>query len=104
MSDEPKYDAGDPAHVKRKKTRAQIKREGESEDIKQVLETQSGRNYVWKLLTSCGIYKSSFTGNSTTFFNEGKRSIGLEMLEDILATVPNAYAKMSAENNNKDKH
>tara|TARA_R100001377_G_C3192779_1_gene111300 strand:- start:2296 stop:2610 length:315 start_codon:yes stop_codon:yes gene_type:complete len=104
LENKTKYDAGDPAHVKRKKTRAQIKREGENEDIKQVLETQSGRNYIWKLLTSCGIYKSSFTGNSTTFFNEGKRSIGLEMLEDILKTVPNAYAKMSAENNNKDNH
>ena len=42
----------------------------------------------------CQLYSESFTGNSTTFYNEGKRSIGLELLQMLEDTDKTAYAKL----------
>lgn len=53
---------------------------------------------MWRYLGKCGLYKSSFTGNSTTFFNEGMRNIGLQMLADITEADADSYAKMAKEN------
>ena len=36
-----------------------------------------------RMLDATGINSNSFTGNSTTFFNEGKRQVGLELLSRI---------------------
>ena len=49
-------------------------------NLKEVLSTSAGRNVLWHILDNAGIYTSSFTGNSQTFFNEGRRSLGLYIL------------------------
>ena len=42
-----------------------------------VLSTELGRWFFCRLLDRTDILKQSFTGNSETFFNEGKRKVGL---------------------------
>lgn len=91
------YDAGDEGQVKKKKTKAQIHKEQDKEDLKEILLSPGGRRFLWKLLEECGVYKISFTGNSHTFFNEGKRQIGLRLIEDIFDASPNAYTEMRSE-------
>lgn len=66
------------------------------EDLSDVLRTTSGRRVVWTLLQHCGIYATSFTGNSGTFFNEGRRSVGLKLLRDT-QYHPELFLKMQAE-------
>lgn len=94
---EAEYDAGDEGQVKKKKTKTQIHKEQDIEDLKGILDSAGGRRFLWKLLEECGVYKISFTGNSHTFFNEGKRQIGLRLIEDIFDASPSAYTEMRSE-------
>ena len=92
-------DTGDQKQVKKRKTKAQIKRQQEQEWLKYILSTVGGRDFLWRLLTECGIYHASFTGEApTTFFNEGKRHIGLWSLDEIFKADLGAYALMMKEN------
>lgn len=97
------YDAGEETQVKQKKTKAQLNRERETESLRSILSSYDGRAFLWRLLEECGIYTSSFTGNSTTFFNEGKRHIGLWTLNEVMEVDPNAYHKMKVEAVERDK-
>lgn len=97
MSDNVTYDAGDEAQVSKKKTKAQLRREKELEELRQVLSSRAGRSVIWRILGWCGVYDSSFTGNSTTFFNEGKRKIGQLLIEELAAADKRVYAKMQLE-------
>ena len=77
-------DTGDVKDVKKKKTKAQLRRLKENEWLKDILSRPGGRDFIWRLLTQCGVYDTSFTGDAPhTFFNEGKRQIGLWVLTEI---------------------
>lgn len=70
------------------------------EDLRFVMSTNSGRRFVWDLLGETGLYQTSFTGNSETFFKEGKRQIGLLLLARITALAPEEYMAMIKEQQN----
>lgn len=67
------------------------------DDLVALLSTKSGRRFYWNLLCECGIFTESFTGNSTTFFNEGKRAVGLRLLADVNDFAPESYPLMLKE-------
>tara|TARA_R110000803_G_scaffold121808_1_gene189897 strand:+ start:606 stop:941 length:336 start_codon:yes stop_codon:yes gene_type:complete len=92
------YDAGSESHVAKKKTKVSLIKQQAEEDMKQMLSEAYGRRLLWRMLEKCGIYKTSFTGNSTTFFNEGRRAVGLDLLEDIIKVSPSSYTLMQSEN------
>lgn len=69
----------------------------EIEDLKFILKTEQGRRLLYRYLCECGVYRTSFTGNSTTFYNEGMRNIGLKLLADIEEAMPEAYLLMIKE-------
>lgn len=96
MSDGPE-NVGEETQVKERNKKYSLKREKELAEFKAILETYGGRSFVWRLLTQCGVFRTSFTGNSTTFFNEGKRQIGLWTLDEIYSADPNAFQKMQNE-------
>ena len=52
-------------------------RERDIEALNHVLSTELGRWFFCWIFDHTGILKRSFTGNSETFFNEGRRSVGL---------------------------
>jgi len=54
------------------------------EDYQKVfMRTAEGRRVLADLLAFTGIFELSFTGNSQTFFKEGKRAVGLKLLEAL---------------------
>ena len=59
------------------KTKQERIRERDIEALNHVLSTELGRWFFCRLLDRTDILKQSFTGNSETFFNEGKRKVGL---------------------------
>jgi hypothetical protein len=91
--------AADPATVKKREKTEKFLRDQEIADVKFLLSTQQGRRYIWKHMSNAGIYNTSFTGNSTTFFNEGKRDIGLKMLAEVMEASPESYVQMMKEAN-----
>lgn len=75
-------------------------RKRELHDIKTMMSEPMGRRFMWSLLGRAGVFLSCFTGNSTTFFNEGKREIGLQYMHMINEACPELYHVMVTEANN----
>lgn len=97
MNQEDNYDAGDVGQVKKRKTKAQLRRETEIAQLQELLNTKAGRAVLWRVLEKCGMYKESFTGNSTTFYNCGRQSIGYWLLTELVEADKRAYIKMQEE-------
>lgn len=87
----------DDSQVKEQGKKEKRIRSLELEDMRRILETDYGRRFVWRYLGIAGVFQSSFTGNSTTFFNEGRREIGLKLLADVTDAKPDAYVQMTLE-------
>lgn len=73
-------------------------REREVADLRNLMSTPSGRRFMWRLLDKAGIFKSSMTGNSQTFFLEGQRNIGLFLMAQVNEHCLDEYVLMLTEN------
>lgn len=87
----------DKEKLDRRETKSKVLRRRELEDVAAILATVEGRRFYWRVMQRCGIHKSSFTGNNTTFFNEGERNIGLFLLAELEEADPTAYVKSLTE-------
>lgn len=77
----------------------QRKRDQELEDIKWLVGHEAGRRIAARLIAEAGVYKTTFhTSGSVMAFNEGKRSLGLFLLDELLTASPNSYLKILKEN------
>jgi hypothetical protein len=72
-------------------------RRQEVEDLKWLMAHKQGRRFVQRLLEKAGVYRTSFTGNSETFFREGMRNIGLFVLSEVMEVTPEQFALMLKE-------
>jgi hypothetical protein len=79
------------------KKKSDRRRERELNDIRKVLSSSEGRRFCWRVLSESGLYKTSFTGNSQTFFLEGRRSLGLFLLNELMSANATAFASMQQE-------
>lgn len=77
--------------------RTRIASDLEAEDFKWLMSDKRGRRIVHRWLTKAGVWRSSFTGNSETFFREGQRNVGLMLLDQINSFCPERYAAMLKE-------
>lgn len=67
------------------------------EDFKWLMAHKQGRRLMWRWLDKCGVFRTSMTGNSHTFFNEGRRDIGLQLMHEVMELTPDAFAQMQKE-------
>ncbi len=52
-----------------------------SANIKELIKTSSGKEFVWAILETCGVYSSSYSNdNNLSSYLNGKRDVGLEVL------------------------
>jgi hypothetical protein len=85
--------------IKKMSSNEKLKINQDEADLKSVLSTLQGRRYIFKILSMSGIYKlSADNSGSWTYFNEGKRAVGLNLLSDIMAVSPEVYPQMLLEN------
>ena len=94
--------ASDPAQVKEAAQKVKYGREQELNDVRTILATREGLRFMWRYLTECGIFKTSMTGSSQTFFLEGRRDVGLRLLADVNEADPEAYFRMLSEDKKSD--
>lgn len=91
------FDAGDADAVR---GREKLTKEAERKrlnGLKVIVENEDARAWLWDLMGFCGIARSSFTGNSTTFFNEGQRNVGLKVQAELVKYFPERYITMMKE-------
>lgn len=59
-----------------------------------VLSNPRARRFLWWVLEQCGLFRASFSGNSSTFFAEGERNIGLKIISQLDGVNPTAFPKL----------
>ena len=72
-------------------------RDQEIEDLKTVMSTAGGRRFMFRLFSAAKIFDRCFTGNSTTYYNEGRRELGLEFFNDLATNCPSEFARAQQE-------
>lgn len=66
-------------------------------DLINVFSSESGRRVLRWIFSVCEIYSDHFTGDERTYYGEGKRSVGLELLDEILLADKNIYINVLKE-------
>ena len=83
--------------------KARRQRNLELDDLRQVMATKQGRRFMWRLLGECGVMRQSFsTDASLMSFNEGRRSIGIPQVADLMQHAPEKYELMLSEHRKND--
>lgn len=94
--------AADENEIKGARDREKRREMRDRDDLKQILDTKAGRRFIWRKLQECGFFRSSFTGNSETFFREGMRNMGLKLMAEVNEACPEAYVLMLKESQEDD--
>lgn len=81
MSDEA-YDASDPEQVRPRRKKIQAASKDDDAALLAMMQNPAGRRSLWRIISRCGVYQTSMTGNSQTFFLEGQRNIGLWLMAE----------------------
>jgi hypothetical protein len=98
------YNAAD-LRALRRATRAAKHAEAERRVvIFNLMASPGGRNWVHSILADCAIFSTTFTGEALSgAFNEGKRSVGLQLLTDVVRWAPDQYIQMMREQTDKEQ-
>lgn len=94
MAEKP-YDAGDEAQVRRRKTKAELLQEQQDADLCAVLSSAHGLRFFRRLLEATGVYQDSFNANALAMANnEGRRKVGLFVVNEITRVCPEKYLEI----------
>jgi hypothetical protein len=97
-------DIGDAEQVSERKEKFRRQDSGDAEAFKLLMEQRAFRAFVWRLLGEAQVFQPIMTGNSYTFMNEGKRQMGLWVLEQINRLCPDLYVTMTKEARKDQSH
>lgn len=93
------YNAADAEQVAKREKKKRLRELKREAGLKKLMETGDGRAWMWDLLSSCGVFHSSFASDGLVMaFNEGRRDIGLRLVAEINRMVPELYGRMVVEN------
>ena len=68
-------------------------------EIRSMASSAGGREFLLWLLSLCNLYADTFTGNSQTYYLEGKRAVGLDILARLEEVEKTIYPLMLLEKN-----
>lgn len=66
-------------------------------DFCKVMSTREGRHVLWRILEFTGPMRDGFTGNSTSFYNQGKQSVGKFVFGEMDRLCFDQYVEARAE-------
>lgn len=73
------------------------------DDFKAIMATISGRRFIWHLMAECRPFQPIFHEEaSIMYLREGKRQIGLLLMERCQSLCPEQYLQTVAENRTYD--
>lgn len=99
--DEKPYNAADPKQVKERGQKVKDVRKEELVDLKTILDLPAGRRYIQRLLSDCGVFRTSFHPSAQIYYNEGIRSVGVKIWGEIEEVGADALILMLKE---KSRH
>lgn len=98
-------DLEDDSEQRAQATRAEqlleeLNRDGELAQLKQLLQIEAMRDFVWRVLKRCHVYASLYSRNfGDMALAEGSRQIGLWLLTEVLQADPEAEIAMKRKAN-----
>lgn len=88
------FDA-DAEKLQRKQLLTALDRDEQLQQLGLLLQSESLRDFLWRILCQCHIYNSTFNRNFGDMAHaEGMRNIGLWLLSEICEADPGAEMKM----------
>ncbi len=95
------YDANNLEQVNEARKKAGRKRKNLNEYLKQVMEHRQGREFIYGILSVCGVHSTPFVQGDpyATAFKCGEQNVGHRILADVVASSPDEYVVMCKENN-----
>lgn len=91
-------DAGDEEQVAQRQKKRKTQHEIAILEMRDVLDTQAGRNILWRILSECGIFRSEFTNDIAIAANaSAKRALGLWLISEMIAAKPDAFMILQRE-------
>ncbi len=91
--------AADPKQVKFAGRTEKGTRESELDDLRQLLATEPGRRFIWRVLGYCRVWSDSFDVTTNVMaFNAGMQNVGNFILGDVRAAEDEALFLMMREN------
>lgn len=84
---------------------ARLDAQAKVDELQWLMSDKKGRRFVWRLLGQLGVYRQSYVGGdfAATAFNEGRRSVGLEVLASITDHCPGRFNEMQKEAKQHDR-
>lgn len=71
----------------------------DQEALRFLIDNAHGRRILWKVISMCGVYtRSADNSGSWTYFKEGSRAIGLNLIAEIIDADPEGYIKLQQSN------
>lgn len=74
--------------------------ENRRNDLKEVLKTPQGRRFFWSVLSECGVFHMAPLDERAILFFEGKRAIGLTLIERLNQIDPELFYTIAKESKN----
>lgn len=101
MNDLP--NAADRKSIRKQEKAARLAERQRHEVITQIMSTTFGRAWFWDYLSSAHCFATTHVPGDAlgSAFQEGRRSLGLELLSDILSACPDAYIQAMRESNER---
>lgn len=101
MAEPRAIDLSDPKQVKEREAKAKLREDNRRRVLASLLSTPEGRDWMWAKLSDCNIFATTFIAGDAyaSAFNEGRRSVGLALLADLMRAAPETYVAMQREAN-----
>jgi hypothetical protein len=88
------FNASDEEAVKDKEKDLKNDRLQQLEDIKYILNTDAGKRFFQRFFEDGHVFRTSMTGNSYTYFQEGERNLALRYFGDIVEVCPEKVTEL----------
>lgn len=96
------YNAADEQQVKDADKKAKNEHDMLMSDYDEILKTYAGMRVFKHILLKGKLFHSTFTGNSTMYFKEGRKDIIYEIIKEISEASPGKLPRLIFEDKNDD--
>jgi hypothetical protein len=99
----PPPNAANRKSIREAEKAAALAKLNDREAVGAIMSTLPGRAWMWRHLSLAHVFHTTFSPDPyASAFAEGQRSMGLALLDDIMAHCPEQYLQMTREAN--DRH
>lgn len=89
--------AAEESQVKAAARKEKSDRDVYLDDLRFLMTIGQGRRFLKHIIEFTGMFRSSFTGNSETYFLEGQRNFGIKLSDDLASADPDAFGQLFIE-------